>query len=102
MTKEVAETWMFIETESLRRKQLLRDEEIRAQIEKSKPRSKKARKIKPWESLGSEVRLLGTGYGAMVVHVMRRQAKPEIQGYLCISTRCKYPLGAVFSYWHLL
>ncbi len=57
VTKEAADTWSFIESESERRRQLLRDEELRAAIEKAKPRSKKARKVKPWVSQGSEVRV---------------------------------------------
>ncbi len=53
--KEAADTWQFIKDETARRKQLLHDEQVRAAIEKAKPRSKKARKVKPWVSLGSEV-----------------------------------------------
>jgi hypothetical protein len=53
--KEAVDVWQYIEAESAVRKQLVIDEELRAAIERAKPRSKKARKIKPWISLGSEV-----------------------------------------------
>ena len=51
------DTWNYIIEEGARRAQLLKDEELRAAIERSKPRSKKERKPKPWVSLGSEVRV---------------------------------------------
>jgi hypothetical protein len=53
--KEACDVWQYIEEESAVRKQLLIDEELRAAIERAKPRSKKAHKVKPWISLGSEV-----------------------------------------------
>lgn len=56
--KEVMDTWIYIAEEGARRKQLLIDEQLRAAMERSKPRSKKARKPKPWVSLGSEVSIL--------------------------------------------
>jgi dynein intermediate chain 3, axonemal len=55
--KVVAERWQYVVSEGTRRAQLLVDEQLKAAIEKAKPRSKKARKVKPWVSLGSEVRV---------------------------------------------
>lgn len=52
----MADTWQNIEEEAALRKQHLIDEELRAAIERAKPRSKKTRKVNPWISLGSEVR----------------------------------------------
>jgi len=57
LRREVADTWSFIVEEGARRKQLLVDEQIRAALERAKPRSKKARKVKPWVSQGSEVEI---------------------------------------------
>lgn len=71
--KEVADIWTYILEESARRKQLLVDEQIRAAIEKSKPRSKKARKAKPWVSQGSEVRHSSNTGG---IHRMHSSAAP--------------------------
>lgn len=48
---------MFIEEEGARRRQLLIDEQLRAALERAKPRSQKQRKVKPWISLGSELEI---------------------------------------------
>jgi len=57
LRKAAADVWEGIDAEVARRKQLQRDEEIRAAIEKAKPKSKKKRVVKPWISLGSEVEI---------------------------------------------
>ena len=51
LQQSAAQHWEFIIAEGERRKQLLVDEEIRAQLEKAKPRSQKKRAVKPWVGL---------------------------------------------------
>ncbi len=52
-----ADALAFIESERERRKQLLIDEQLRAALEKLRPRSQKKRVVKPWISLGSEAEI---------------------------------------------
>ncbi|GAX83067.1 hypothetical protein CEUSTIGMA_g10493.t1 [Chlamydomonas eustigma] len=57
LSKEVADVWNYIEEETARRQQLRIDEELRAAIERAKPRSQKKRIVKPWNSRGSELEI---------------------------------------------
>lgn len=55
LTRGAADAWRNIEAEAARRQQMLALEAAHAAAEKLKPRSQRVRKVKPWESLGSEV-----------------------------------------------
>lgn len=55
LTREAADVWRGIEDEAARRLELAALEAAHAAAEKAKPRSQRVRKVKPWESLGSEV-----------------------------------------------
>ncbi|GLC44506.1 hypothetical protein PLESTB_000065900 [Pleodorina starrii] len=55
LTRAAAEVWRGIGEEAARRAALLELEAAHAAAERAKPRSKRARKVKPWQSMGSEV-----------------------------------------------
>ncbi len=52
-----------LQEEAERRARLLELEAAHAAAEKAKPRSKRVRKVKPWQSMGSEVRQGGVRGG---------------------------------------
>lgn len=55
LSRTAADTWRGIQEEAERRARLLELEAAHAAAEKAKPRSKRVRKVKPWQSMGSEV-----------------------------------------------
>ncbi|KXZ55747.1 hypothetical protein GPECTOR_2g1297 [Gonium pectorale] len=55
LTKAAADAWRGIIEEEARRARLLELEAAHAAAESRKPRSKRVRKVKPWQSMGSEV-----------------------------------------------
>lgn len=64
VTAAAAAVWRGIGEEVARRAALLELEAAHAAAEKAKPRSKRVRKVKPWQSMGSEVRGKGWKGGA--------------------------------------
>lgn len=58
LSKEAADVWRGIAEEAARRVRMLELEAVHAAAERSKPRAKRVRKVKPWQSMGSEVGLL--------------------------------------------
>ncbi|GIL86238.1 hypothetical protein Vretimale_13768 [Volvox reticuliferus] len=55
LMREAGDLWRSISEEAARRAKLLELEAAHAAAERAKPRSKRARKVKPWQSMGSEL-----------------------------------------------